>query len=178
MECKKVWLTFRGEGVSVSLVDSHKVLCVPTERLCRGLAFNKSNHCSISIEIEGQRFSPDFSKVICQAQEFVASKEWLSTKRLDWNHCINKWQNTEWACEIEIEREFDERLVRYNVTYPISVRVGKKIYRYNRPILTSIDYNGTTYSLFEVIRPITNEKMLDGFEIPRIYIDNDSSCQN
>ena len=178
MESKKVWLTFRGEGVSVSLVDSHKVLCVPTERLCRGLAFNKSNHCSISIEIEGQRFSPDFSKVICQAQEFVASKEWLSTKRLDWNHCINKRQNTECACEIEIEGEFDERLLRYNVTYPISVRVGKKIYRYNRPILTSIDYNGTTYSLFEVIRPITNEKMLDGFEIPRIYIDNDSSCQN
>ena len=178
MECKKVWLTFRGEGVSVSLVDSHKVLCVPTERLCRGLAFNKSNHCSISIEIEGQRFSPDFSKVICQAQEFVASKEWLSTKQLDWKSSINKWQNTECACEIEIEGEFDERLLRYNVTYPISVRVGKKIYRYNRPILTSIDYNGTTYSLFEVIRPITNEKMLDGFEIPRIYIDNDSSCLN
>ena len=178
MECKKVWLTFRGEGVSVSLVDSHKVLCVPTERLCRGLAFNKSNHCSISIEIEGQRFSPDFSKVICQAQEFVASKEWISTKQLDWKSSINKWQNTECACEIEIEGEFDERLLRYNVTYPISVRVGKKIYRYNRPILTSIDYNGTTYSLFEVIRPITNEKMLDGFEIPQIYIDNDSSCQN
>lgn len=178
MECKKVWLTFRGEGVSVSLPGSHKVLCFPREHLCRGLIFEESNHCSISIEIEGQRFSPDFSKVICQAQEFVASKEWLSTKQLDWKSSINKWQNTECACEIEIEGEFDERLLRYNVTYPISVRVGKKIYRYNRPILTSIDYNGTTYSLFEVIRPITNEKMLDGFEIPQIYIDNDSSCQN
>jgi hypothetical protein len=178
MESKKVWLTFRGEGVSVSLVDSHKVLCVPTERLCRGLAFNKSNHCSISIEIKGQRFSPDFSKVICQAQEFVASKEWLSTKQLDWKSSINKWQNTECACEIEIEGEFDERLVRYNVIQPVSVRVGKKIYQYNQPILKNIDYNGTTYSLFEVIRPITNENMLDGFEIPQIHIDNDSSCQN
>jgi hypothetical protein len=178
MESKKVWLTFRGEGVSVSLSDSHKMLCFPREQLCRRLIFEESNHCSISIEIEGQRFSPDFSKVICQAQEFVASKEWLSTKQLDWKSSINKWQNTECACEIEIEGEFDERLLRYNVTYPISVRVGKKIYRYNRPILTSIDYNGTTYSLFEVIRPITNEKMLDGFEIPQIYIDNDSSCQN
>ena len=136
------------------------------------------NHCSISIEGEECTFLPDFSKIICQAQEFVASKEWLSTKQLDWKSSINKWQNTECACEIEIEGEFDERLLRYNVTYPISVRVGKKIYRYNRPILTSIDYNGTTYSLFEVIRPITNEKMLDGFEIPQIYIDNDSSCQN
>ena len=178
MESKKVWLTFRSEGVSVSLVDSHKVLCFPREQLCRGLIFEESNHCSISIEVEARTFLPDFSKVICQAQEFVASKEWLSTKRLDWNHCINKWQNTEWSWEIEVYEELYERLLRYNGTYPISVRVGKKIYRYNRLILTSIDYNGTTYSLFEVIRPITNEKMLDGFEIPQIYIDNDSSCQN
>ena len=178
MESKKVWLTFRGEGVSVSLVDSHKVLCFPREHLCRGIIFEEYNHCYTSIEVEERTFLPDFSKVIYRTKEFVAPQEWLSTKRLDWNHCINKWQNTECACEIEIEGEFDERLLRYNVTYPISVRVGKKIYRYNRHILTSIDYNGTTYSLFEVIRPITNEKMLDGFEIPQIYIDNDSSCQN
>jgi hypothetical protein len=178
MESKKVWLTFRGEGVSVSLVDSHKVLCFPREHLCRGLIFEESNHCSISIEVEAHTFLPDFSKVIYRTKEFVAPQEWLSTKRLDWNHCINKWQNTEWACEIEIEGEFDERLVRYNVIQPVSVRVGKKIYQYNQPILKNIDYNGTTYSLFEVIRPITNEKMLDGFEIPQIYIDNDSSCQN
>ena len=39
----------------------------------------------------------------------------------------------------------------------------------------AINYNGTTYSLFEVIRPIINEWTLDGFEIPRIYIDNDIS---
>ena len=178
MESKKVWLTFRGEGVSVNLVDSHKVLCVPTERLYRGLAFNKSNHCSISIEVEARTFLPDFSKAIYRTKEFVAPQEWLSTKRLDWNHCINKWQNTEWACEIEVYGEFDERLVRYNVIQPVSVRVGKKIYRYNRPILTSINYNGTTYSLYEVIRPIINEWTLDGFEIPRIYIDNDRCCQN
>ena len=170
MESKKVWLTFRGEGVSVSLPGSHKVLCFPHEQLCRGLIFEESNHCSISIEVEARTFLPDFIKAIYRTKEFVAPQEWLSTKRLDWNHCINKWQNTEWACEIEIEREFDERLVRYNVTYPISVRVGKKIYRYNRPMLTSIDYNGTTYSLFEVIRPITNEKMLDGFGESQIHL--------
>lgn len=178
MESKKVWLTFRGEGVSVSLVDSHKVLCFPREQLCRGLIFEESNHCSISIEVEARTFLPDFSKAIYRTKEFVAPQGWLSTKQLDWNSSINKWQNTEWSCEIEIEREFDERLLRYNVTYPISVRVGKKIYRYNRPILTSVDYNGTTYSLFEVIRPIINEWTLDGLEIPQIYIDNDSSCQN
>lgn len=178
MESKKVWLTFRGEGLSVSLVDSHKVLCVPHERLCQGLLFDESNHCSISIEGEERTFLPDFSKVIYCTQEFVASKEWLSTKQLDWNSSINKLQNTEWACEIEIEGEFDERLLRYNVTQPVSVRVGKKVYQYNRPILTSIDYNGTTYSLYQVILPIFRGRWLDGFEIPRIYIDNDSSCQN
>lgn len=178
MECKKVWLTFRGEGVSVSLPGSHKVLCVPHEHLCSGIIFEEYNHCYTSIEVEERTFLPDFSKVIYRTKEFVAPQEWLSTKRLDWNHCINKWQNTEWTCEIEVYGEFDERLVRYNVIQPVSVRVGKKIYRYNRPILTSINYNGTTYSLFEVIRPIINEWTLDGFEIPRIYIDNDSSCKN
>lgn len=178
MESKNVWLTFRGEGVSVSLVDSHEVLCVPSERLCRGLIFDESNHCSIRIEGEVRTFLPDFGKAIYCTQEFVASKEWLSTKRLDWNSSINKLQNTEWGCEIEIEGEFDEGLLRYNVTQPVSVRVGKKIYRYNRPILTSIVYNGKTYSLHQVIRPIINEWMLDGFEIPRYNVDIDKSCHN
>ena len=178
MVSRKTQLVFRGDGVSLSLADSHKVLCFPSEHLCSGLIFEDSAYCSVSIEVEGQLFSPDWGKVTYYTKEFVIPKEWQSTKRLAWNHCINKWQDADCACEIEIEGEFDESLLRYNVTYPISVRVGKKIYRYNQPILKNIDYNGTTYSLFEVIRPITNEKMLDGFEIPQIYIDNDSSCQN
>lgn len=157
---RKIQLVFRGEGVSLSLADSHKVLCLPLEHLCSGLIFEEATHCSISIESAERMFLPDFRKVIYNAQEFVAANEWQSTKRLDWNHCINKWQDAEWACEIEVEEEeeFDERLLQYNVAHPISVQVGKKMYSYNRPVLTTLNYNGKTYSL----TPIVRSKHTDG----------------
>ena len=150
---RKIQLVFRGDWVSLSLADSHKVLCFPSDHLCSGLIFEESDHCSVSIEVDGQLFSPDWGKVTYYTKEFVAPKEWQSTKRLDWNHCINKGHDSEWACEIEVEGEFDERLLQYNVARPISVRVDDKIYSYNRPILTSLDYNGTTYSLTQIVRP-------------------------
>lgn len=150
---RKIQLVFRGDWVSLSLADSHKVLCFPSDHLCSGLIFEESDHCYVSIEVDGQLFSPDWGKVTYYTKEFVAPKEWQSTKRLDWNHCINKGHDSEWACEIEVEGEFDERLLQYNVAHPISVRVDNKIYSYNRPILTSLDYNGTTYSLTQIVRP-------------------------
>lgn len=61
MESKKVWLTFRGEGVSVSLPGSHKMLCFPRKHLCRGIIFEEYNHCYTSIEVEERTFFPDFS---------------------------------------------------------------------------------------------------------------------
>lgn len=158
MVSRNTQLVFRGDGVSLSLADSHKVLCFPSEHLCSGLIFEDSAYCSVSIEVEGQLFSPDWGKVTYYTKEFVTPKEWQSTKRLDWNHCINKGQDAEWACEIEVEGEFDERLLRYNIARPISVRVDDKIYSYNRPVLTTLNYNGKTYSL----TPIVQSKHTDG----------------
>lgn len=158
MVSRNTQLVFRGDGVSLSLADSHKVLCFPPDHLCSGLIFEESIHCSVSIEVDGQLFSPDWGKVTYYTKEFVTPKEWQSTKRLDWNHCINKGQDAEWACEIEVEGEFDERLLRYNIARPISVRVDDKIYSYNRPVLTTLNYNGKTYSL----TPIVQSKHTDG----------------
>lgn len=165
---RKIQLVFRGEGVRLSLADSHKVLCLPLEHLCSGLIFEESTHCSISIESAERMFLPDLRKVIYSTQEFVAPNEWQSTKRLDWNHCINKWQDAEWACEIEVEGEFDERLLQYNVAHPISVRVGKKIYSYNRPVLTTLNYNGKTYSLTPIVRPKHTDGLMKKIIMTRI----------
>lgn len=173
---RKIQLVFRGEWVSLSLADSHKVLCFPRDHLCSGLIFEESIHCSVSIEVDGQLFSPDWGKVTYYTKEFVVPKEWQSTKRLAWNHCINKWQDADWACEIEVEGEFDERLLRYNALHPVSVREREKVYHYNRPILTTINYNGTDYSLTPIIRHKHTEWLMKRISLTEIVKNHPYLC--
>ena len=168
-QCKDVvHLIFRGEGVSLSLVDAHIVLCLPPEELCRGLVFNDYAPYSISIEVNGRKIQPVYKDINLSHKEFVAPKEWQTTKKLDWNRCVNKWQDGKFCCSIEVDGKFDEKMLRYNIAYPVSVRVGGKSYRYNRPILTSVDYKGANYSLVPYIRHTIDDWTLDGFEIPDI----------
>lgn len=166
-QCKDVvQLIFYGEGVSLSLVDAHIVLCLPPEELCRGLVFNDYAPYSISIEVNGQKIQPVYKDINLSHKEFVAPKEWQTTKKLDWNRSVNKWQDGKFCCSIEVDGKFDEKMLRYNIAYPASIRVGKKVYRYNRPILTGISYNGKDYKLLPLLRPVVDEWTLDGFEIP------------
>lgn len=166
-QCKDVvHLIFYGEGVSLSLVDAHRVLCLPPEELCRGLVFNDYAPYSISIEVNGQKIQPVYKDINLSHKEFVAPKEWQTTKKLDWNRSVNKWQDGKFCCSIEVDGKFDEKMLRYNIAYPASIRVGKKVYRYNRPILTGVSYNGKDYKLLPLLRPVVDEWTLDGFEIP------------
>lgn len=166
-QCKDVvQLIFYGEGVSLSLVDAHRVLCLPPKELCRGLVFNDYAPYSISIEVNGQKIQPVYKDINLSHKEFVAPKEWQTTKKLDWNRSVNKWQDGKFCCSIEVDGKFDEKMLRYNIAYPASIRVGKKVYRYNRPILTGVSYNGKDYKLLPLLRPVVDEWTLDGFEIP------------
>ena len=162
---KTILLQVYGESVDLALVETDRE--VWRETLCRGLVFNNYGSYSISVDVDGKRIHPSFNNVNRIPKEFITSKEWISTKKLDWNKCINKCLNCKFSCDIEVDGEFNEKLLRYNVVYPASIRVGKKAYRYNRPILTGVNYNGKDYKLLPLLRPVVDEWTLDGFEIPK-----------
>lgn len=174
---KTILLQVYGESVDLALVETDRE--VWRETLCRGLVFNNYGSYSISVEVDGKRIHPSFNNVNRIPKEFIISKEWQN-KKLDWNKCINKCLNCKFSCDIEVDGEFNEKLLRYNVVYPASIRVGKKAYRYNRPILTGVNYNGKDYKLYPFRRKLKvlvnipidldieepNESILDGFYIP------------
>lgn len=175
---KTILLQVYGESVDLALVETDREEWAKT--LCRGLVFNNYGSYSISVEVNGKRIQPDFNNVNRIPKEFITSKEWISTKKLDWNSCICKSLDIELYCDIEVDAEFDEKLLQYNVVYPASIRVGRKVYRYNRPILTGVNYNGKDYKLYPFRRKLKvlvnipvdldieepNESILDGFYIP------------
>ena len=174
---KTILLQVYGESVDLALVETDRE--VWRETLCRGLVFNNYGSYSISVEVDGKRIHPSFNNVNRIPKEFITSKEWQN-KKLDWNSCICKSLDIEFYCDIEVDVEFDEKLLQYNVVYPASIRVGKKVYRYNRPILTGVNYNGKDYKLYPFRRKLKvlvnipidldieepNESILDGFYIP------------
>jgi hypothetical protein len=175
---KTILLQVYGESVDLALAETDRE--VWRETLCRGLVFNNYGSYSISVEVDGKRIHPSFNNVNRIPKEFITSKEWISTKKLDWNRCIYRSLDGEFCCDIEVDGEFNEKLLRYNVVYPASIRVGKKAYRYNRPILTGVNYNGKDYKLYPFRRKLKvlvnipidldieepNESILDGFYIP------------
>lgn len=174
---KTILLQVYGESVDLALVETDRE--VWRETLCRGLVFNNYGSYSISVEVDGIRIHPSFNNVNRIPKEFITSKEWQN-KKLDWNSCICKSLDIEFYCDIEVDAEFDEKLLQYNVVYPVSIRVGRKVYRYNRPILTGVNYNGKDYKLYPFRRKLKvlvnipidldieepNESILDGFYIP------------
>lgn len=174
---KTILLQVYGESVDLALVETGRE--VWRETLCRGLVFNNYGSYSISVEVDGKRIHPSFNNVNRIPKEFIISKEWQN-KKLDWNSCICKSLDIEFYCDIEVDAEFDEKLLQYNVVYPASIRVGRKVYRYNRPILTGVNYNGKDYKLYPFRRKLKvlvnipidldieepNESILDGFYIP------------
>jgi hypothetical protein len=174
---KTILLQVYGESVDLALAETDRE--VWRETLCRGLVFNNYGSYSISVEVDGKRIHPGFNNVNRIPKEFITSKEWQN-KKLDWNSCICKSLDIEFYCDIEVDAEFDEKLLQYNVVYPASIRVGKKVYRYNRPILTGVNYNGKDYKLYPFRRKLKvlvnipidldieepNESILDGFYIP------------
>lgn len=174
---KTILLQVYGESVDLALAETDRE--VWRETLCRGLVFNNYGSYSISVEVDGKRIHPSFDNVNRTSKEFIISKEWQN-KKLDWNSCICKSLDIEFYCDIEVDVEFDEKLLQYNVVYPASIRVGKKVYRYNRPILTGVNYNGKDYKLYPFRRKLKvlvnipidldieepNESILDGFYIP------------
>lgn len=174
---KTILLQVYGESVDLALAETDREEWAKT--LCRGLVFNNYGSYSISVEVNGKRIQPDFDNVNRTPKEFIISKEWQN-KKLDWNSCICKSLDIEFYCDIEVDAEFDEKLLQYNVVYPASIRVGRKVYRYNRPILTGVNYNGKDYKLYPFRRKLKvlvnipidldieepNESILDGFYIP------------
>lgn len=174
---KTILLQVYGESVDLALAETDRE--VWRETLCRGLVFNNYGSYSISVEVDGKRIHPSFDNVNRTPKEFIISKEWQN-KKLDWNSCICKSLDIEFYCDIEVDVEFDEKLLQYDVVYPASIRVGKKVYRYNRPILTGVSYNGKDYKLYPFRRKLKvlvnipidldieepNESILDGFYIP------------
>ena len=174
---KTILLQVYGESVDLALAETDRE--VWRETLCRGLVFNNYGSYSISVEVDGKRIHPSFNNVNRIPKEFIISKEWQN-KKIDWNSCICKSLDIEFYCDIEVDAEFDEKLLQYNVVYPASIRVGRKVYRYNRPILTGVNYNGKDYKLYPFRRKLKvlvnipidldieepNESILDGFYIP------------
>lgn len=146
----KVHLTILGESVSISLYDRYQL--VGANFLCEEVVFTDDIHSTLSVAVDGTPININWDNADYCEREFVASEEWTTTKQLDWNRSLNKLSGAEYSCVIECEGDFDVQKLRYNVAHPITVRVGETAYKYNRPLLMDISYDGVTYRLSQYIK--------------------------
>lgn len=146
----KAILELSGETISISLRDSYQM--VSNEHLCCGLIFDPYAH-SLNTKLNNEKISINYNNVVYIPKEFIVSKEWLRTKRLDWNNSLSKIES-EYECIIDIDGTFDVTKLQYNCIYPIIVRVGDQTYKFNQPVLVDIVYNGCRFSISPKIKPI------------------------
>lgn len=149
-EIGKVPLTITGESVSISLFDRFQLTGV--DFLCDGVIYTDNCNSALCVEVDDTPIAINWDNADYYEREVVASDKWTTIKHLDWNRSLNKLGGVKYCCEIECKGGFDVQKLRYNVAHPIIVRIGEKAYKYNRPLLTDVSYDGVTYRLSPYIK--------------------------
>ena len=157
-------LTFICEGQEVAIIPTGRYDYIhPHNTLCSGLILNIDGYDPFTSELNGHRISLISEvKIVYTPIEYVLPDEWATRACIDWNRSIVRYgyycDTTQYECEIEVNDMFDLTKLEYNCLYPISVRVGGKTYRYNKPILVGVSYNGKTYQVHHKVKTTNNTK--------------------
>ena len=156
-------------GKLILLFSGQKVAIIPTGRyedthprntLCRGLILNRDGCEPFTAELNGCKIPLNSITIRHTPKEYAIHADWLKSNSLDWNSSIVHYgyygNTTQYECKIDVDGEFDLTKLEYNCLCPISVRIGNREYRYNKPILVSVSYNGKIYQVCHKTRTTNN----------------------
>ena len=154
-------LSFICEGQEVAIIPTGRYdYAHPRNTLCSGLILNIDGYEPFTAELNGRiKIALGDVKIVYTPMEYILPDEWATRECLDWNSSIVHYgsycDTTQYECEIEVDDMFDLTKLEFNCLYPISVRVGSKTYRYNKPILVGVSYNGKTYQIHHKVKTAT-----------------------
>jgi hypothetical protein len=151
----KAILRISGDSIHIRAKDGYGV--ITHDFLCGGIIFNTQGYYPLDIEFNGAHIIANSNQIVCTPAEFILDEERTTAKSLDWSGCLRTGHGR-YKCEIDIDSNFSIDKLQYRCIRPVVVRVGRKAYRYAKPILQDIIYKGRKYPVLPIRKnyPITN----------------------
>lgn len=166
----KLKFLFTGREVAIMPTDRYEPTH-PRNTLCCGLILNIEGFEPFTAELNGYKMPLNRTAIRYTPKEYNIPIDWLKCNSLDWNrsivyddYCGNTTQYELW---IDVNGEFDLSKLEYNCLYPISVQVGGKKYKFNKPILVGVNYDGRTY---QVHRKKSVVGMVSGWKFSKLNV--------
>jgi hypothetical protein len=153
----KLKFLFTGREVAIMPTDRYEPTH-PRNSLCCGLILNIEGFEPFTAELNGYKMPLNRTAIRYTPKEYNIPIDWLKYNSLDWNRSIvydDYFGNTtQYELWIDVNGEFDLSKLEYNCLYPISVQVGGKKYKFNKPILVGVNYDGRTYQMYRKLRAV------------------------
>ena len=141
----KAILRISGDSIHIRAKNRYEV--ITHGFLCGGIIFNTQGYYPLNIEFNGADIIANSTQIVCTPAEFILDEEWTTTKSLDWSDCLCTGYGR-YKCEIDIDSDFSIDKLQYRCICPVVVRVGGRVYRYAKPILAGVNYDGKTYQMY------------------------------
>lgn len=151
IEDGKAILRISGDSIHIRAKDRCEV--ITHGFLCSGIIFNTQGYYPLNIEFNGADIIANSNQIVCTPAEFILDEEWTTTKSLDRSGCLCTGYGR-YKCEIDIDSDFSIDKLQYRCICPVVVRVGGKAYRYAKPILVGVNYDGKTYQMYCELRAV------------------------
>ena len=170
MQSDKLTLLFSGQEVAIIPTGRYEYTH-PYNTLCSGLILNQDGCEPFTAELNGERILINSIKITYTPKEYVVPTSMANRICLDWNKSIVHYgyygDTIQYECfiDVDMDTEFDLTKIKYHCLHPISVQVGNKTYKYNKPLLVGISCNGQNYPVQPKIRPINKEWKFSKFNI-------------
>ena len=145
----KAILRISGDSIRIRAKDRYED--ITHGFLCGGIIFKTQGYYPLNIEFNGADIIANSNQIVCTPAEFILDEEWTTTKSLDWSNCLC-FRYGRYKCEIDIDSDFSIDKLQYRCICPVVVRVGRKAYRYAKPILVGVNYDGKTYQMYRELR--------------------------
>ena len=145
----KAILRISGDSIHIRAKDRYED--ITHGFLCGGIIFNAQGYYPLNIEFNGADIIANSNQIVCTPAEFILDEEWTTTKSLDWSDCLCIGCGR-YKCEIDIDSDFSIDKLQYRCIRPVVVRVGGKAYRYAKPILVGVNYDGKTFQMYRELR--------------------------
>lgn len=164
----KLQFLFTGREVAIMPTDRYEPTH-PRNTLCCGLILNIEGLDPFTAELNGYKRSLNRTTIRYTPKEYNIPIDWLKCNSLDWNRSIVYYDyfgnTTQYELWIDVNGEFDLSKLEYNCLYPISVQVGGKKYKFNKPILVGVNYDGRTYQMYRKLRAVNS-----GWEFSKLNV--------
>lgn len=141
----KAILRISGDSIHIRAKNRYEV--ITHGFLCGGIIFNTQGYYPLDIEFNGAHIIANSNQIVCTPAEFILDEERTTAKSLDWSGCLRTGHGR-YKCEIDIDSDFSIDKLQYHCIRPVVVRVGGKAYRYAKPILVGVNYDGKTYQMY------------------------------